>query len=54
MPRAKPATLHEMGRLKANQGEVDAAIALYQQSLDITERIGDVQGKPLPCTKWAD
>ncbi|WP_420832803.1 tetratricopeptide repeat protein [Nostoc edaphicum] len=29
----------------ANKGEVDEAIALYNQSLEITERIGNVQGK---------
>jgi tetratricopeptide (TPR) repeat protein len=29
----------------ANQGEIDQAIALYQQSLEIKENIGDVQGK---------
>ncbi len=29
----------------ANKGEVDEAIALFNQSLEITERIGDVQGK---------
>lgn len=34
-----------MGRLKANQGEVEAEIALYQQSLEIKERIEDAQGK---------
>jgi tetratricopeptide (TPR) repeat protein len=34
-----------LGRLKADKGEVDEAIALYNQSLEIFERIGDVQGK---------
>ncbi|MEM8545591.1 MAG: tetratricopeptide repeat protein [Cyanobacteria bacterium P01_H01_bin.119] len=34
-----------LGYLKADQGEVDAAIALYRQSLDIKERIGHAQGK---------
>ncbi|MEH2308706.1 tetratricopeptide repeat protein [Nostoc sp.] len=36
---------HHFGILKANKGEVDQAIALYNQSLEIDERIGDVQGK---------
>ena len=36
--------------LYANKGEVDEAIALYNQSLEITERIGDVQGKAM--TLW--
>ncbi|QLE49509.1 tetratricopeptide repeat protein [Nostoc sp. C057] len=35
----------QLGMLKANKGEVDEAIALYNQSLEIEERIGDVQGK---------
>ncbi|MBD2560118.1 tetratricopeptide repeat protein [Nostoc linckia FACHB-391] len=36
---------HCLGMLKANKGEVDEAIALYNHSLEIKERIGDVQGK---------
>ena len=36
---------HDFGILKASKGEVDEAIALYNQSLEITERIGNVQGK---------
>ena len=31
--------------IKANQGQVTEAIALYQQSLELKEQIGDVQGK---------
>ncbi|NDJ20861.1 tetratricopeptide repeat protein [Nostoc sp. B(2019)] len=34
----------------ANKGEVDEAIALYNQSLEINERIGNVQGKAM--TLW--
>ena len=29
----------------ANLGEIDRAIAFYQQSLELQEKIGDVQGK---------
>ncbi|WP_414573398.1 tetratricopeptide repeat protein [Nostoc sp. CCY 9925] len=36
---------HDLGILKASKGEVDEALALYNQSLEITQRIGDVQGK---------
>ncbi|MCC5662576.1 tetratricopeptide repeat protein [Nostoc sp. CHAB 5784] len=36
---------HCFGMLKADKGDVDEAIALYNQSLEIDERIGDVQGK---------
>ncbi|NDJ20862.1 tetratricopeptide repeat protein [Nostoc sp. B(2019)] len=36
---------HHFGMLKASKWEVDEAIALYNQSLELWERIGDVQGK---------
>ncbi|BBD61940.1 TPR repeat-containing protein [Nostoc sp. HK-01] len=36
-----------LGILKANTGKVDEAIALYNQSLEINERIGNNQGKAL-------
>ncbi len=36
---------HHLGILKANKGEVDEAIALLNQSLEITQRIEYVQGK---------
>ena len=42
---AKAATLHQLASLKANQGDVEGAIALYQQSLEIEEQIDNVQGK---------
>jgi tetratricopeptide (TPR) repeat protein len=38
-------TLHYLGMIYANKGEVDEAIALFNQSLEIFERFGDVQGK---------
>ncbi|MFN6526086.1 CHAT domain-containing protein, partial [Nostoc sp. ChiSLP03a] len=41
----KAAINHGLGLLKANSGEIEEAIALYQQSLAITEQIGNVQGK---------
>ncbi|MEH2347938.1 MAG: tetratricopeptide repeat protein [Nostoc sp.] len=41
----KAAIIHNLGYLKANRGEIEEAIALYQQSLAIKEQIGDVQGK---------
>jgi tetratricopeptide (TPR) repeat protein len=34
-----------LGMLKDDKGEMDEAIALYNQSLEITQRIGHVQGK---------
>ncbi|MFN6564401.1 MAG: tetratricopeptide repeat protein [Nostoc sp. ChiSLP01] len=36
---------HHFGMLKDDKGEMDEAIALYNQSLEIKERIGDVQNK---------
>jgi tetratricopeptide (TPR) repeat protein len=45
LSKSKAFALHELAVLKANQGEIEAAIALYQQSLDIKEQIGDVQGQ---------
>ncbi|MEO1400371.1 MAG: tetratricopeptide repeat protein [Cyanobacteria bacterium J06635_1] len=41
----KAATLHCLAMLKADQGDVAGAIALYEDSLAIKEKIGDVQGK---------
>ncbi|MBW4588961.1 MAG: tetratricopeptide repeat protein, partial [Aetokthonos hydrillicola CCALA 1050] len=37
--------MHQLAGIYANQGNVTEAIALYRQSLDLLERIGDVQGK---------
>jgi tetratricopeptide (TPR) repeat protein len=36
-----------MAGIYAQQGQIDQAIALYQQSLEIKERIGDLQGKAM-------
>ncbi len=36
---------HNLAGIYAQQGEVEDAIALYKQSLDLKERIGNVQGK---------
>ncbi|MHC5735911.1 tetratricopeptide repeat protein [Nostoc sp.] len=46
--------MHELGNLYANKGEVDQAIALFNQSLEINERIGNVQGKAatLDCLEY--
>jgi hypothetical protein len=34
-----------LGRLKADRGEIENTIALFQQFLALKEQIGDVQGK---------
>lgn len=36
---------HNLAGIYTQQGEVEDAIALYQQSLDLKEKIGNVQGK---------
>ncbi|NMG18191.1 tetratricopeptide repeat protein, partial [Brasilonema bromeliae] len=41
----KAATLNNMAGVIARQGDIERAIALWQQSLEIVERIGDVGGK---------
>ncbi|MEG4941758.1 tetratricopeptide repeat protein, partial [Microcoleus sp. F4-D5] len=43
--QGKAATLHQLAGIYANLGEVEQAIAFYQQSLELEEKIGDVQGK---------
>ena len=45
LAQIKASVLHELGILFANLGEIEQAIAYHQQSLEIEERIGDVQGK---------
>ncbi|MEM7581546.1 MAG: tetratricopeptide repeat protein, partial [Cyanobacteria bacterium P01_A01_bin.80] len=42
---AKATIIHNSAGIYAQQGKVDEAIALYNQSLEITEKIGDAQGK---------
>ncbi|NJK54346.1 MAG: tetratricopeptide repeat protein [Leptolyngbyaceae cyanobacterium SU_3_3] len=41
----KAAIIHNLAIIYAQQGQVEQAIALYQQSLEIKESIGNVQGK---------
>ncbi|MFW6296790.1 MAG: tetratricopeptide repeat protein, partial [Halothece sp.] len=41
----KASALHALGYLKHNMGEVEEAIAFYNQSLELEDRIGNVQGK---------
>ncbi|MEH2328762.1 tetratricopeptide repeat protein [Nostoc sp.] len=37
--------MNQLGIIYADKGDVDQVIALYNQSLEISDRIGDVQGK---------
>ncbi len=41
----KAAIMHNVAGIYANQGQVNEAITLYQQSLALQEQIGNVQGK---------
>ncbi|MCU0568217.1 MAG: tetratricopeptide repeat protein [Oculatellaceae cyanobacterium Prado106] len=41
----KAAILNTMALVIAQQGDIDRALELWQQSLEIQERIGDVKGK---------
>ncbi|NEQ33364.1 MAG: tetratricopeptide repeat protein, partial [Leptolyngbya sp. SIO4C5] len=41
----KAATLNNMAQVIANKGDIDRAMALWQESLQLLERIGDVRGK---------
>ena len=43
--REKASIIHNLAIIYANQGEVARAIELYQESLQLKEKIGDVQGK---------
>ncbi|MBU7585654.1 MAG: tetratricopeptide repeat protein, partial [Nostoc sp. TH1S01] len=43
--KEKATIIHNLAIVHAKQGRVEQAIALYNQSLEIKERIGDVQGK---------
>ncbi len=45
--------LHSQGQLKADLGDLNGALALYQQSLDIKERLGDLQGKSATLNQMA-
>ncbi|MDZ8031828.1 tetratricopeptide repeat protein [Nostoc sp. DedSLP04] len=46
--------MHQLAIIYTNKGEVDQAIALFNQSLEINERIGNVQGKAttLDCLEY--
>ncbi len=43
--KEKAAIIHNLGYFKANAGEIEDAIALYEKSLAINEQIGNVQGQ---------
>ncbi len=43
--QGKAGTLHQLGILYANKGEVDQAIALFNQSLEIENALGMSKAK---------
>jgi hypothetical protein len=50
---SSPATLSNMAGLIAQREDIEGAIALYQQSLEIDERINNVQGKAATLANMA-
>jgi tetratricopeptide (TPR) repeat protein len=51
--KEKATTLNNMAGVKANQGDIEGAIVLWQQDLEISERIGDVKGKAATLNNMA-
>jgi tetratricopeptide (TPR) repeat protein len=43
--RGKAATLHEMAYILRLRGDLDGAMRLYQETLELFERLGDLRGK---------
>ena len=51
--RKKSGALYNLGNLEARQGDIERALQLWQRSLEIDERIGDVQGKSTTMANMA-
>jgi len=51
--RERSATLHYLGSLEARQGDIERALQLWQQSLEIDERIDDARGKAVTLHQMA-
>ncbi|MEH2307409.1 tetratricopeptide repeat protein [Nostoc sp.] len=49
----KAATLNNMAQVFAQQGDIPKAIALYEQSLEIKEQIGNIKGKATTLNNMA-
>jgi tetratricopeptide (TPR) repeat protein len=45
--------LHNIAIIYANQGQIEEALRLYRQSLDVWESIGNVQGKAATLQQMA-
>ncbi|MFB2879936.1 tetratricopeptide repeat protein [Floridanema aerugineum] len=43
--KTKAAILHNLAEIHTQQGEVEKALTFFNQSLEITERIGDIKGQ---------
>ena len=52
--REKAAIIHNTAYIYAQQEQVEQALTLYQQALDIEERIGDARGKAVTLQHMAD
>lgn len=46
-------TLNNMAGVIADQGDIEQALQLWNQSLELCERIGDVQGKAATLANMA-
>ncbi len=49
---SKGATLHDMAYVLRTWGDLDGAMTLYQQSLDIKERWATSVARARRCTPW--
>ncbi len=53
-PRARPPRCTQMANVAVTRGDLDGALDLYRQSLDIKERLGDAQGKAATLHQMAN
>ncbi len=51
--QGKAVTLNNMAGVIADQGDIEQALQLWNQSLELCERIGDVQGKAATLANMA-
>lgn len=51
--REKAAIIHNLAYNYSRQGEIESAISLYQRSLELTRRIGDVEGEAVTLHQLA-
>ena len=52
--QGKAASLHQMAQVFLTRGDLDRALALYQESLQLKEQIGDIKGKAASLSMMAN